>query len=384
MNVVKDKGVLIFSHDDRGMAKYDLKDGSMFRNRSGKEYKAKNLALFFQGYDVDKVFSNLNDEKFIDFMKYVRRKESTCYSVGTFLYRMGKYIKAESFHKLGINLSDRVHIKNVDMKLIPKDIIRILVEICKDKNLKIKEDFFRIVNSENKDLYLNMVRYSYLKYDISNTINLLNYGKLNFDNMAEFINEYNYEYKSLMDYIVYINEIEGLGMSFCNSYLKDYYSQNLAMARNKKSIEKYPKFLKSRHDITSKHYQLFKEIYSEDIFKSRYKSVNFEYKGKDKFVVINPINTDDMKDEGRELSHCVKSYINKIIDGKTIVVFIRNKKEISERLLTMEIQNDEIVQIKGLLNRSPNQIEIDFIKKYAKIKELKINKYIGVEQWIYY
>lgn len=377
MNVIKDRGVLIFSHDERGIAKYDLKTGNMFREKNGKESQAKSLTLFFRGYNIDRAFSNINDEKFIDFMKYVNKKENTCYSVGTFLSRMGKYIKAEPFHKLGINLRDNVYLSNVDMKLIPKDIIRILINVCSDGNCKIENVFFRIVNSENRDVYFNMIRHMNMKHDISSVKSFIRLNVWRFEQMIEFIKEYNYDYKSFVDYIVYIKEIEGIRFGGSLGYLKDYYSQSLAMARNKKSVEKYPKFLRSKHDIISSHYNLFKEQYSEEIFAEMYINTNLEYEDNGNFIVIYPKDTDDMKLEGRELSHCVKSYINKVIDGETLVVFIRNKKEIDERLLTMEIQNDTIYQVKGLLNRNPSADEMKFIKKYAKTKELKISKYIG-------
>jgi len=81
--------------------------------------------------------------------------------------------------------------------------------------------------------------------------------------------------------------------------------------------------------------------------------------------------------EGSYLRHCVASYCDKCINGNTFIFSLRkrNKKSI-ERLVTLEVNNDEIIQARGYSNRDCNDIENEIIKKWAEENklEIKINK----------
>ncbi|MGL5188713.1 MAG: PcfJ domain-containing protein, partial [Cetobacterium sp.] len=136
--------------------------------------------------------------------------------------------------------------------------------------------------------------------------------------------------------------------------------------------EKYPKYLKSVHDIVSKQFSIFQQTYDEDVFNSRYEGIDYAYSD-NTFCLVRPNETSDLKLEGMNLNHCVKSYIGRIIDGKCIILFVRHKKAQDESLITIEVRDNAVVQIKGLNNRNPDEFEYKFIKKYCKNKNLKLN-----------
>lgn len=68
------------------------------------------------------------------------------------------------------------------------------------------------------------------------------------------------------------------------------------------------------------------------------------------------------------MSHCVGSYIERVISGKTQIVFLRKQKGIS--MVTLEIRDSVLIQAKGYANRSITKEEKNYITEYAKAKNL--------------
>lgn len=153
--------------------------------------------------------------------------------------------------------------------------------------------------------------------------------------------------------------------------LKDYVSMCKEMGVE---YEKYPKSLKLAHDLASKNMKIkvsnekqqqFNSVINDEEYK------NLTYKGI-YYSVILPTSTNDIIDEGRKLHHCVGSYVNRVIDGKTKILFFRNNSEIHKPLITLEVKNNMLMQYRGNQNRQPNQHEMEEIQKYAIKKGLTI------------
>lgn len=98
------------------------------------------------------------------------------------------------------------------------------------------------------------------------------------------------------------------------------------------------------------------------------------------FVVIRPDSPEDLAKEGMELHHCVKSYIERVAQGKTNIMFIRKKDEIEKPFFTVEITNDKTIQqVHGSFNRNVNTEPgmADFVCLWSKkcgLKQFTINK----------
>lgn len=86
--------------------------------------------------------------------------------------------------------------------------------------------------------------------------------------------------------------------------------------------------------------------------------------------MIVPKATKDIIDEGIKLSHCVASYIDRIIRKECMIVFLR--EDVEENLITVEIKKECITQAKGYLNRNLTEQESKWLNIYAKAKNLKI------------
>ena len=66
----------------------------------------------------------------------------------------------------------------------------------------------------------------------------------------------------------------------------------------------------------------------------------------------------------------MSSYVDKVAKNETLIVFLRNVNEPDKSLVTVEVQNNSIVQAKGYANRPLIIEEEKFLRKWAKVKEL--------------
>ena len=98
------------------------------------------------------------------------------------------------------------------------------------------------------------------------------------------------------------------------------------------------------------------------------KNKHLEY-ADNKFSVILPKSSESIFKEGTELNHCVGSYINDVLDGRSIIMFLRKNSDIDTPYYTIEIDHTskEILQVRGKNNRDMTETVKTFIDKYSKI-----------------
>jgi hypothetical protein len=78
----------------------------------------------------------------------------------------------------------------------------------------------------------------------------------------------------------------------------------------------------------------------------------------------------DLINEGNELSHCIASYIDRVISDRCKIFFLRDREDIAKPLVSIEVANENIRQARGYANRKVREEEKEFIKEWAKKKEL--------------
>ncbi|AMQ66572.1 hypothetical protein BH753_gp090 [Bacillus phage Shbh1] len=198
------------------------------------------------------------------------------------------------------------------------------------------------------------------------------YGRRWYDNdIFSFIFEYNIPNPlRLIEYIVFECYFsQGMEMnSACNVY-RDYY--NMCKELNYTRFDKYPKYLKTCHDIVMRNYKVTEnERLCED-----FKKFTDEYKYLETVIedykIITPSEPEDLIYEGNILQHCVSSYVKKVAEGKTQIVFLRDKEKVDYPLVTVEIRNSRVVQAKGQANRPVTLQERQALRKFIKQKNLE-------------
>lgn len=131
------------------------------------------------------------------------------------------------------------------------------------------------------------------------------------------------------------------------------------------------------HNDAAAAYNIHKSEYKRAAFiqaLSKVEKMEYEHEDHD-FCVVIPKGPEDLVVEGVQLSHCVKSYIDRVSEGRTNIVFIRKKEEPWKPFFTVEVTNDRVVaQVHGLANRNadtePGMLE--FVHQWAKSKRLRI------------
>lgn len=86
----------------------------------------------------------------------------------------------------------------------------------------------------------------------------------------------------------------------------------------------------------------------------------------DKYVIVVPRNTEELKREGTALHHCVGTYAERVAKGETCILFVRKSDKPDEPYFTMEWRDNEIKQIRGRHNCDPPKDVLAFAKAFAR------------------
>lgn len=264
-------------------------------------------------------------------------------------------------------------------------------EWCIKNAYKISRDCDRILFSPAmmlcfeyayKNKMSDVFKYVFDNYDICLPGNIV-------DNIKKLAS-LGYEAQRLSDYLFRDLRGQGISISFNNQYddyittsihegcdydenseeefspistLVDYARMNVEM---KREYEKYPRYLKSFHDITVRNYNLFKRKSANAKFQKVMKTfAKYEYKN-EVYSIVSPKIADDLVSEGVRLNHCVASYIDDVSNKKTCIMFLRKNLSPETPLITLEIQKNRVVQAKGKNNSNPGPDENKFIDEYKK------------------
>ena len=227
-------------------------------------------------------------------------------------------------------------------------------------------------------LYVNLHVTAYkdlTKEDISRkyySYNTPGYNFLNIFNMFKNCAKYS-SFVKLNNYIIKVLNTGDLGneLEEILKHIEDYY-QSLELLNPDEDIRKFdlfPKDLILAHNRAAYLYSIKKNETLEKNFTKRYnenKIMNYEDENSG-YAIISPETSKDLQKEGLSLNHCVGTYINKYIEGRCKIFFMRKIDAKDQSLVTIELnKNNELVQAKGKHNRDITIEERAFIKKWLK------------------
>jgi len=134
---------------------------------------------------------------------------------------------------------------------------------------------------------------------------------------------------------------------------------------------------KLQKDIDDWHYRFYNSIPFKNEY-TEFKKSNlepFEYLSKEgDFQIVQLLKTEELIEEGQQLEHCVATYNSLCAKNYLSIFSLRKKNEQNEyhSLITIEVNQNEITQMRGLKNRKSNTMEKLIIKKWASKNQLKI------------
>jgi len=363
--VKRDKFLIHFYNpESKETMSVNLKDKKFTKTyANGKERDIKYPHTFFKGMDGRVVATKIPaDDNFKKLVETIIRKESACSNFGTFLVRLFDNIHLETY--ISANVEFDYNIK-VPYSFFDKDVRTIL-----NKNGMRYDQTVERFFSNNHDLGKSMLHFIKDEENFSSVFNAI---AGNMRDINILIENYKYEVKALFNYAKERNWKSGRNRWDSRdliSFMCDYARMAEMVFPN--GFDKYPKDIIDHHDGVTKLYQKEKIKFDDEKYKKLIDE-KLEYKGKD-FVMIFPKSTGDIQSEGRMLNHCVGSYVNTILNGHTIVLFLRKKDEPNTSLVTVEVRDKKIAQARGKFNRALLYDEKVFLEEYAEKKKLVYNK----------
>ncbi|WNO29780.1 putative PcfJ protein [Bacillus phage SDFMU_Pbc] len=185
-----------------------------------------------------------------------------------------------------------------------------------------------------------------------------------------FIHRYNVKDTKRFIKYIYFDCLtqQGIESSTAMNLYKDYYRMNVLMENH--NFEKYPRYLKTFHDVTSRNFKFVEDEVAKKQFEEVANELKvYEWKDTD-FRIVAPESTREIVEEGQKLHHCVASYAKSVCEGRTQIVFLRDIEAPEVPLVTVEIKNGIIRQAYGLSNRVVDTKEHRALQKFAKKRKL--------------
>lgn len=135
--------------------------------------------------------------------------------------------------------------------------------------------------------------------------------------------------------------------------------------------------LKKNHDDIIPVYNAIRDEFNVDKFEELSRTWNKYSYSNEKYSITIPKTPVDIINEGTELHHCVKTYIKKVLQQETIILFLRKNNDLDVPYFTIELKGDKVIQIHGAFNCNlkEDSSEREFIRLWAKEKKLKLNNY---------
>jgi hypothetical protein len=358
MKVYKENSFLIFDFEDGKTVKYDFATKKSY-GFSGKEVNGLQNQL--RDISFSQIKQSCTDENYANFLEFVKRKETYCiYNIGTILNRVSKYSRFEQIFSAGI--------KNVDSQFIYRigDIPCALRKLCINKDFKLS-NFVVESYKQNPDAMLLVSNLSYMSLDNRKLYSILFYPHYRYNseeksNFNILTKQMGYSAKPLLQYIDQLVTFEAIDdVEFIMRELLDYAKMMNAISNK---FDKYPKHFLTTFKIATRNYNRLKKKFPEELFKNRIdESLEMSYKN---YMFIYPRSVDDIKDEAVQQNNCVASYIDRVLDGKCHILFLRNKDSIDKSLVTLEVRHNEIVQARRKFNYAVSAEEQEAIDEWNK------------------
>lgn len=112
-----------------------------------------------------------------------------------------------------------------------------------------------------------------------------------------------------------------------------------------------PKNFKQAHDDAVKAYNDMKDEQKRIEFANQLEKLLGLEQTIGNYTFVLPKELQELKAEGKALSHCVGSYAGNVARGETVILFVRQKDKVDNPLYTLEIRKGRIIQLRGMKNK---------------------------------
>lgn len=362
VNIRKEGQFVIFTLDDKSTVQYDLKNRATIGKKGAP---VKGLSSQLKGIMLADVKDKFEDHGFYEFLHKLRDVKSyPCYSLAGVLSRAPEFERLEGYCRLGINADVNIGYSVSD---IPRPLLNWIRDagnphiILDSKMVEVwKSDpgVFQAILSQRDE-----INAPYVDGMIGMLVNERRHGVSHYGTLNELIGKYSYNPATLVNYVSEICMYEGFTVGDCVYELRDYAMMQTAMTEGAHGFEKYPRHLLTVHRIAQRNYNRLRTFVDNDKFKATYDGRLEMRVGN--YTFICPENASQIKDEAVQQQHCVAAYIDRILEGKCHIVFMRKKDDPSKSCVTLEVVKGRVVQAKGSHNREVTADEAAVINLYV-------------------
>lgn len=292
------------------------------------------------------------EQKFAEMIQASQSLNHKCKNVSTFIKRLSKQVVMEEYVQQGVKFKRPGWTYGITRRLsdYDKNTRKLVVKYELEFNNPFEHIYF--ANPLKVSAWMQ-------KIDLCDELTHAQKKKFlyelvdsngNSSQIASLCGEYSYDVVALANYVLnYLGDFEALGVSESLRLLDDYYRMAQDIGRN---VDKYPKYLKSVHDIIAANHRVAKKDYDLAKFESMITD-RFDWEDEQLgFTVFSPRSPSDVVEEGVKLSHCVSSYVQGILDGKRYIVFLRKLDDPDSPLYTVSCFGGVVREAKGAYNQS--------------------------------
>ena len=183
-----------------------------------------------------------------------------------------------------------------------------------------------------------------------------------------FVRDYKWYLDDIADYV----DIEYL-IKYLNKYNADlfmYYDyliecKNQGYNLKDKSIL-YPKNFMEEHDKIFAQSLIIRDKEINEKINSLSKIYGMNIYEDDKYIIFPASSIEALIDESNQMSNCVKSYCERISDKDTQIYFMRKKDNKDKSLVTIEVNNNKVIQALSRFNKEISDEEKMVVDKFEK------------------
>ena len=129
----------------------------------------------------------------------------------------------------------------------------------------------------------------------------------------------------------------------------------------------FPKNCAAAHDREAERIQKINDAQKNRAFGIAY--AGFARKAalsNEELQIVCPKRANELVAEGRALHHCVGSYIDRVAEGRCLIVFVRRVEEPKKPYVTVEVRDGKIAQIHGDHNSDPTEEVKKFVDLWSR------------------
>lgn len=148
-----------------------------------------------------------------------------------------------------------------------------------------------------------------------------------------------------------------------NEYLN--FAEKLKLNMKDKKVL-YPLDINEAHDRLLKQVKDIEDKKMVENIKKRYEELKNNIYKDDKYIIYPVPSYTDLLLESKMQNNCVRSYNFKYANSETDLYFMRLLSNIEKSLVTIEVNNNKVVQSRVKNNKRPNKEQLLFIKTWEK------------------